>query len=930
MPLAAMCSLALLTGQIPGPVTVPCMVEAESDVVEHSAGLGNVHGFWALWSNSGVTLRCVVAEGGLHKIVVCAAGDPATNPDTGERWPVMVVEVDGGSGGSHRWDVTAGRGSPGIYVTDALLLTPGEHAITVSFANDYSRGGEDRNLFLDWIGVGPVEGEDSSPVLTPAEKLIRDAPLALSSDWDFTAGSVHGWQACKDADLVLAEDALAVIAAGPEPMICSPRLALDTDTLTWVSVIMRADAGAKGELRWSREGGYGLQRLTFPVVADGRQHVYVLDMLASPDWAGTVTGLVLRPTDVAGARVEIASVRVSVEPQGPAELVIRWFGFDEAIARAGQDQTLVCDFENVGAEEARDVAATLSLPEGIELVAGSTESAATYRRGRHRLAWVVRADRPVSADATVELSGANFTSVAHRSPLAVTQRIEAYPGIADGARYVPEPAPAASEYVVGSYYFPGWRQGTHSGWTAIMPFPERKPVLGWYQEGDPAIADWHTKWAVEHGISFFAYDWYWDRGARSLEHALHDGYLKSRYRSYLKFCLLWANHNPPGSTSEEDLEAVTRFWLDNYFHEPEYLLVDNKPVVIIFSPYRITSDIGSEAAAKAFERMASMCRAEGFDGLYLVGCVRPDRWALEWLRTEGYAAASGYNYPDAGMRPEDGVRAPYDAAVEGYHALWQQAAEAGVLDYIPITDPGWDSRPWHGDAALVRTGKHPDKFRRMLELARAYADEHPVGSERMKMVLIECWNEFGEGASIEPHREFGFGYLDAVRQVFADAAEPHDDVIPADIGLAVPQWSLVEPRTAWEFDGDGDPQGWGAMMGLADFRVEGGTMSATAASDDPAFTCALSGLDASRYRRVVIRMRTDGGRGGQLFWSTSHMPISERTSVTFDLIPDGDWHEYLLDLSGVRTWRGEVTSIRLDPTDARGAHVAVDAVRFLE
>jgi len=31
-------------------------------------------------------------------------------------------------------------------------------------------------------------------------------------------------------------------------------------------------------------------------------------------------------------------------------------------------------------------------------------------------------------------------------------------------------------------------------------------VLGWYREGDPELADWQIKWAVEHGITFFAYD----------------------------------------------------------------------------------------------------------------------------------------------------------------------------------------------------------------------------------------------------------------------------------------------------------------------------------------------------------------------------------------------------------------------------------------
>ena len=52
-----------------------------------------------------------------------------------------------------------------------------------------------------------------------------------------------------------------------------------------------------------------------------------------------------------------------------------------------------------------------------------------------------------------------------------------------------------------------------------------------------------------------------------------------------------------------------------------------------------------------------------------------------------------------------------------------------------------------------------------------------------KMLLLDNWNEWGEGHYIAPYREFGFGYLDAVRKVFGDAPEPHVDLIPEDIGM---------------------------------------------------------------------------------------------------------------------------------------------------
>jgi hypothetical protein len=77
---------------------------------------------------------------------------------------------------------------------------------------------------------------------------------------------------------------------------------------------------------------------------------------------------------------------------------------------------------------------------------------------------------------------------------------------------LPPPQPIATgRYQVGAYDFPGWP--TYEKWRVLNAFPERVPLLGYYQEGDPAVMNWQIKWAVEHGISFFVFDWYWDLDA---------------------------------------------------------------------------------------------------------------------------------------------------------------------------------------------------------------------------------------------------------------------------------------------------------------------------------------------------------------------------------------------------------------------------------
>jgi hypothetical protein len=333
-------------------------------------------------------------------------------------------------------------------------------------------------------------------------------------------------------------------------------------------------------------------------------------------------------------------------------------------------------------------------------------------------------------------------------------------------------------FEVGVYYFPGWN--TNTSWQRIAPFPERRPTLGWYREGDPEVADWHIKWAVEHGITFFAYDWYWKKCERHLEHALHDGYFKARYHHLLKFCLLWANHNPPHTSSLADCIAVTRYWIENCFRRPEHLQVDGKPLVIIFSPHRLVEDLGAAGVKPVLEAMRAECRAAGLPGLHIIAVVS-SLGDARLRATEGYDSVTAYNWPRLNMTGF-GQYSPYATLLPGYCRQWEHINEKSPVPLLPLPlCGGWDSRPWHGEDHIVRFGRTPELFKQHLSDAKNFLQQ--PAARGAKMVLIEAWNEWGEGSYIEPHREFGFGYLDAIREVFTAAPQQHHDMTPAEAGL---------------------------------------------------------------------------------------------------------------------------------------------------
>ena len=417
---------------------------------------------------------------------------------------------------------------------------------------------------------------------------------APAAAFDFTAGS-QGWQGIGDTRLTADPAGLKVSGSEADAVALSPPLTVPAEELNYVSLGMAVDRGTSATLFFATEGAHGLQSFTFPVAADGRDHTYNLDLIGATGWHGRVIALGLRPSDAPGARTCLRWLKVTDAPQGPAQLKLVSFALENAMPRSGAPATLAATITNTGGENATKVQAQLRLPAGVTILSTASDPAGELGFGEEATwRWTVQADRPIKDEASIVLTAAGVASLTARTSLEFTT-----PLAVARTGYVPEPKPVRGPVEVGAYYFPGWDSAAR--WQPLRNFPERKPVLGWYREGSPEVADWQIKWAVEHGITFFAYDWYWSQGTRQLEQALHDGFFNTRYHHLLKFCLLWANHNPPSTSSREDCLAVTRYWIANYFRRPEHLSIDGKPVMIIFSTERLTADLGSAGVKAAFE-----------------------------------------------------------------------------------------------------------------------------------------------------------------------------------------------------------------------------------------------------------------------------------------------------------------------------------------
>ena len=609
---------------------------------------------------------------------------------------------------------------------------------------------------------------DSFRILKAAVPALRAVP-----EFDFASGA-QAWRGADGAEVLATNGALAVILRAASGLAVAPPVRFPAGQRTNLSLRLAVDRGRYATLMFATAARAGLQRFSFPIYADGREHTYNLDPRTSRHWDGEIIALALRPTDEVGATAHLRWLRASDQPQGEPELAVRYFGVEEFPVRAGPDFTLAAKVANAGGATISNLVATVRLPEGVRLITPLQTAHPFLAPGQDvTLRWTVAARKPRAGTATVEVHAPN-------SPAATAVARLDFTAIPKSAQrgYVPVPKPVRGPIEVGAYYFPGWPGAKQ--WQPIQAFPERRPVLGWYREGDPEVADWHIKWAVEHGITFFIYDWYWVRGQRQLEHGLHDGYFKARYRSLLKFCLLWANHNPPDTSSREDCLNVTRFWIENYFRQPEHVMMDGKPVVIIFAPENLTRDLGPDKVRSVLDAMRAECARAGLKGLYFMARVNSAAEARQ-AAAEGYDAVTSYTWPHLGV-PAGEFRAPFATILEGYRHQWQHILDTADIPLVPPVCGGWDSRPWHGENDFIRFDRTPELFRQHLLEARQFLENNPTSPRLRNMLILEAWNEWGEGSYIEPHTEYGFGYLDAIRSALTPARAPHADVAPVDVG----------------------------------------------------------------------------------------------------------------------------------------------------
>ncbi len=511
--------------------------------------------------------------------------------------------------------------------------------------------------------------------------------------------------------------------------------------------------------------------------------------------------------------------------------------------------------------------------------------------------------------------------------------------------YVPAPVKPKGEeaYNVGINVCSLWDNDNHFGWACVTPFDDIIPVLGYYDEGNPETADWEIKYLAEHGVDFQAFCAYFndDDGPQSLSVTPHlfRGYQNARYRDSMKYCLIWecANAARPKNMYAWKQYFVPYF-IEHYFKDPNYMTLDNKLLLYVFGATKLAAadSFGSAAEVKeAFDYLEEEVKKLGFDGVIFAASNNP---ADSTLASMGFDAAYAYNYGSAGYQVEVNKNGN------------RNYAASSACFGIPTASVGFNNVAWAGTRhPLITVADLKEVLLWMRdEFSPSYAKK---GTWQENFFMLSTWNEYGEGTYFMPvEGEKGFGYLDAVREVFtSEKADPSLNTVPtaaqkARINHLYPQHQRLlrkEGNVTYEtvirygvcrpYFTVNVPGEVSSVSRTDDYVVyPDGSVSGTSNHADSILTFNNGhSLDLSETTVVKIRAKLPKGEHMQFFFTTVESRTWEEAK-SFSLLSTSDeMTDYYFDFSGNEKWKGTLLWFRFDPTGNVGVSWKLESMTFM-
>ncbi len=303
--------------------------------------------------------------------------------------------------------------------------------------------------------------------------------------------------------------------------------------------------------------------------------------------------------------------------------------------------------------------------------------------------------------------------------------------------------------------------------------------LGHYRLDGPDIMRRQTRMAHEGGLYGFIFYFYWFNGRRLLDGPL-ECFLADRENDF-PFCLMWCNENWTRRWDGSEQEVlVTQDYrpadepaliatFARHFADKRYIRLQGRPLLMIYRPGLIP-----RANVQIARWRRHFREQHDEDPIFVMsqsfGDTSPSVFgmdgAIEFPPHKLVEGASTIN------ERLDYLDEAFTAKVYDYEEIAARSASDPTPNFplIRTVMPGWDNDARRQGSGLVVHGATPAAYQAWLERLIVRAGEAKFFGE--KLVCINAWNEWAEGAYLEPDVHYGAAFLNATGRAATGLAPP--------------------------------------------------------------------------------------------------------------------------------------------------------------
>ena len=317
--------------------------------------------------------------------------------------------------------------------------------------------------------------------------------------------------------------------------------------------------------------------------------------------------------------------------------------------------------------------------------------------------------------------------------------------------------------------------------------PRLPGELGFYDLRLPQIQQRQVELAKLYGIFGFCFHYYWFGGKRLLDRPLKQ--LLNNPDLDFPFCLCWANENwtrrwdgldhevliAQAHSPDDDLAFIKD--IEPALRDQRYIRANGRPVLIVYRPGLLPDPKASA------ERWRDYSAKRSLGDLYLVAV---QAFETEDPRPLGFDAAVelpphklGQGAPVLNSQMEI-VNSNYQGVICDYNYLIESAKKIPRSDFTLFRGvcPSWDNEARKPGKGMTYENSAPALYQEWLAEACRFAAKESDPDKRL--VFINAWNEWSEGAYLEPDRKYGYAYLQATANAlkgFAKSVDPGLEIV---------------------------------------------------------------------------------------------------------------------------------------------------------